>query len=202
MISRRHVNADGFHPAPALPFNLRPDDFRLAMEDVYDFFFDVNSHLVDRDLPRLEDMLRPAILSGALSDMLTGSLAKHSRSLVVNAFHNGHPDLIIQGRFPDDSVKSGHDDGVEVKTTKKPGGAVDTHGARSQWMAVFVYETDTTTQPAINRQALRFTEVYCAHVSVEDFRRNERGELGTPTATLDRSGIQVLRDGWVYLDRE
>jgi hypothetical protein len=167
------------------------------MQDVYDFLFDVNSHLLDRDLPRLEDMLRPAILSGTLSDLLTESMAKHSRSLVVNAYFNGHPDLIVRGRYPRDAVQSGHD-GVEIKTTKKRGGAVDTHGARDQWMAVFVYASDKTTEPAIDREPLCFTEAYCAHVTVDDFRRNERGELGTRTATLDRDGITGLRLGWVY----
>ena len=67
------------------------------MQDVYDFFHDVNSHLVDRGLERLDDMLRPAIMSGVLSDMLTASLAKHSRVLTENNYFNGHPDLVVQG---------------------------------------------------------------------------------------------------------
>lgn len=38
-------------------------------------------------------MLRPAICSGTISDMLTASLAKHSRTLRENRYFNGHPDL-------------------------------------------------------------------------------------------------------------
>ena len=49
--------------------------------------------------------------------------------------------------------------GVEVKCTRKPGGAVDTHGARSQWMCVFVYRVDNKTEPAVVRRPLEFTEV-------------------------------------------
>ena len=60
----------------------------------------MNLHLHDKRLPRLDDMLRPANLSGTISDMLTESLAKHSRSLVVNAYHNGHPDLLVRGVYP------------------------------------------------------------------------------------------------------
>ena len=71
-------------------------DFESAMQDVYDFFHDVNSHLVARGLERLDDMLRPAIMSGVLSDMLTASLAKHSRVLTENNYFNGHPDLVVQ----------------------------------------------------------------------------------------------------------
>ena len=67
-------------------------------------------------------------------------------------------------------------------------------------MCVFVYKTDKTTEPAIDRAPMRFTEVYLGHVTEADFRRNPRGELGTRTATLDRHGIQRLRERWVYLD--
>jgi len=80
----------------------------------------------------------------------------------------------------------------------KSGGAVDTHGAREQWMCVFVYDVDTDTEPAVDRRPMAFTEVYLGHVTIEDFRRNPRGELGTRTATLHKDGIQKLRQNWVY----
>jgi len=196
-VRRAAVDRSSFNQVAQLPFELRLDDFRMAMQDVYDFFFDVNSHLVDRGLGRLDDMLRKAIMSGMLSDMVTASLARHSRTLVENRYHNGHPDLIVRGVYENDSVKSGIE-GVEIKTTRKSGGAVDTHGAREQWMCVFVYDVDNLTEPATARDPLRFTEVYLGHVTLDDFRKNSRGELGTRTATLHREGIQKLRGNWIY----
>ena len=120
-----------------IAYELRLEDFRSAIQDVYDFFHDVNTGLVGKGLDRLDDTLRPAIMSGVLSDMLTASLAMHSRTLVVNCYFNGHPDLVVKGRYAGNSVKAG-EHGVEIKTTRKAGGAVDTHGARDQWMCVFV----------------------------------------------------------------
>lgn len=184
-----------------MPYELRAIDFESAMQDVYDFFHDVNVHLAGKGLGRMEDTLRKATLSGTLSDMLTASLAKHSRTLVQNRYHNGHPDLLVRGLYPNDAVKAG-DHGVEIKTTLKKGGAVDTHGARQQWFCVFVYRIDNETEPAVHRAPLQFTEVYLAQVATEDFRRNERGELGTRTATLHRGGVAKLRESWIYLDRE
>lgn len=131
--------------------------------------------------------------------MLTASLAKHSRTLVVNGYFNGHPDLLLRGQYRDNKVKSG-EQGVEIKSTRKKGGAVDTHGARAQWMCVFVYAIDGASEPAIDRRPLAFTELYLGQVSVDDFRRNARGELGTRTATLDAQGIAKLRRHWIYLD--
>lgn len=180
-----------------LPFALRLDDIRAAAQDVYDFFCDVNTGLAAKGLERLDDLLRPAIMSGVLSDMLTASLAKHSRALVVNAYFNGHPDLVLKGEYPGNAVKAG-EKGVEIKTTRKAGGAVDTHGARDQWMCVFVYEVDNETEPARDRRPMAFTEIYLGQVMVDDFRRNARGELGTRTATLHAQGMAKLRRCWVY----
>ncbi len=95
-------------------------------------------------------MLLPAIMSGLLSDMLTASLAKHSRTLTVNTYFNGHLYLVVRGHCAENAVKAG-EHGVEIKTTRKAGGAVDTHGARNQWMCVFVYAVDNVTEPAIDR---------------------------------------------------
>jgi len=197
LVSRNEVKVKAFNKAAVLPYELRLDDFKSAMQDVYDFFFDVNAHLVGKGLERLDDMLRPAIMSGLLSDMLTASLAKHSRTLVENEFFNGHPDLVVKGRYPNNGIKAG-EHGVEIKSTRKAGGAVDTHGARNQWMCVFVYGVDNESEPASTRRPMEFKEVYLGQVTLEDFRKNPRGELGTRTATLHAKGIAKLRKNWVY----
>jgi hypothetical protein len=196
-IRRNQVDEAKLNRSAVLPFELRLKDFAMAMQDVYDFFHDVNVGLIERGLERLDDMLRPAIMSGFLSDMLTASLAKHSRTLTTNCYFNGHPDLVVRGVYPKNSIKAGSE-GVEVKTTRKAGGAVDTHGARDQWMCVFVYRVDIETEPAREREPMTFTEVYLGRVSKADFRKNARGELGTRTATLHRQGIDKLRENWIY----
>jgi hypothetical protein len=196
-ITRNTLDPAKFNGDAQLPYELRLEDFRLAVQDVYDFFFDVNTSLAAKGLDRLDDTLRPAIMSGVLSDMLTASLAKHSRTLTVNCYFNGHPDLVRRGVYPNNAVKAG-DQGVEVKTTRKPGGAVDTHGARDQWMCVFVYAVDNVTEPAVQRTPMSFNEIYLGQVGIDDFRKNARGELGTRTATLHAQGIAKLRGNWVY----
>src|SRR5216684_9249355 len=135
-----------FNQDAELPYRLRLQDFELAIQDVYDFFYDVNALLLSTGLQRLDDMLRPAIMSGVLSDMLTASLARHSRTLVENRYFNGHPDLVVKGKYANNRIKAG-EHGIEIKTTRKAGGAVDTHGARNQWMCVFVYRVDNESEP-------------------------------------------------------
>lgn len=196
-IIRARPDTSKFNHELELPFELRIQDFELAVQDVYDFFYDVNTNLTGKGLRRFDDMLRPAAMSGLISDMLTASMAQHSRTLAENQYHNGHPDLVVAGVYANDAVQSG-ERGIEVKTTRKRGGAVDMHGARDQWLCVFVYTVDNETQPALDRAPMTFTEIYLGYVTVDDFRKNSRGELGTRTATLDRDGIAKLRENWVY----
>lgn len=198
-IRRQLVNVQKFNPDFVYPYQLRQLDFQVAMQDVYDFFFDVNTNLRSKGLERLDDMLRPANMSGIITDMLTASMGKHARVLVPNTYFNGHPDLVVKGIYPKNAAKAG-EQGVEIKSTRKKGGAVDTHGARVQTMCVFVYEVDNHSEPAEARRPLRFAEVYLGEVVLEDFRKNPRGELGTRTATLHAEGITKLRNNWVYLD--
>ena len=157
MLQREKPDNTKFNQNATLPYSLRLEDFEIAIQDVYDFFFDVNKLFLEKALPRLDDIFfRPArYLTESLSDMLTSSMAKHSRSLVQNCFFNGHPDLLVSGKYANDSAKAG-EEGVEIKTTRKKGGAVDTHGGRNQWLCVFVYAVDNETEPAQNRRPMRF----------------------------------------------
>ncbi|MCY4368576.1 MAG: hypothetical protein OXF41_03935 [bacterium] len=197
-IDRATPREDGFNSKAVLPYSLRLEDFRLAMLDVYDLLHDINQALLTRGVKRFEETVRAAIFSGILSDTIAASVARHSRVLTENQFHNGHPDLIPEGVYAHDKVQSGHE-GVEVKATKGRG-AVDTHGARDAWLLVFRYRTDSETEPAIERAPSRFVEILLAQLSTEDFRRNDRGELGTRTASPNRAGMKKLRANWIYRD--
>lgn len=168
------------------------------MQDVYDLLHDINLALITRGVRRFEETVRAAVFSGVLSDAISASVARHSRVLTENGFHNGHPDLIPAGVYPYDKVQSGQE-GIEVKATKGRG-AVDTHGAREAWLLVVRYRIDSETEPAVDRDPTRFVEVLLAHLSTKDFRTNERGRLGTRTASPNRSGMRKLRANWVYRD--
>jgi hypothetical protein len=59
-IVRNQPNATRFNQNAALPFQLRLKDFEAAMQDVYDFFYDVNLLLTSKGLQRLtRPRLRP-----------------------------------------------------------------------------------------------------------------------------------------------
>src|SRR6266403_1762798 len=113
-LTRKTVDSAKFNAKAKLPFELRLEDFSLALQDIYDFFHDVNSLLVGKGLDRLDDMLRPAFLSGVLSEMLTASHTRHSRALVDNDNFNGQPNLVVRRKYPNNTIKSG-ENSVEIK---------------------------------------------------------------------------------------
>ncbi len=195
-VPRATVDRACFNEDATLPFSLRLSDFEAAMQDVYDLFHDFNTLLRRRGLARFDDMLRPAGMSGLISDALTESMAQHSRGLTTNTHHNGHPDLLVAGVYPNDAAEAG-EEGVEIKATRGSFG-VDTHGAREQWLCVFRYRVDTETEPRIARAPSRFVEVGLAYLTLDDFRTNRRGELGTDTATPNAGGTAKLRENWIY----
>ena len=197
-IPRAQPDLDRFNEGAVLPYELRLVDFQMALQDLYDLLFDLNVALTSHGLRRLEETVRAAIFSGVLSDALAAALARHSRVLTENRFHNGHPDLIPRGRYPNDSVAAG-EEGVEIKATRGPG-AVDTHGARNAWFCVFRYAVDSATEPAVDRGPTRVVEILLAGLTVDDYRRNPRGELGTRTASPNLQGMAKLRSNWVYRD--
>jgi len=60
-VLRAQADPAKFNLTAELPYELRLADFELAMQDVYDLLFDINSALLSRGLMRLEETVRPAI---------------------------------------------------------------------------------------------------------------------------------------------
>ena len=130
--------------------------------------------------------------------MLTASMAKHSRSSSRTGTSTVIRTWWCRAAIANNAVTAGTD-GVEIKSTRKPGGAVDTHGARDQWMCVFVYRRITSTEPAVDREPMKFTEVYLGEVKIADFRNNARGDSARGPRRSSAAGISKLRSNWIYL---
>jgi hypothetical protein len=47
---RRNKVEGVFNPDLPLPYELRPQDFELAIQDLYDLFFDINGTLLQKGL--------------------------------------------------------------------------------------------------------------------------------------------------------
>lgn len=170
------------------PYNLTSATFAKAAADLEVRFDEMQG----RSKRRVEERLStPATLSALVSDLFEECLVDHAEGLVINNHHNGHPDTVPPGVYPGDAVSAG-EHGVEVKATKNE--VSDAHGARTGWWCQVIYSLG----PSGNRVTVE--RIRLAHLDAdEDFRLNSRKtDIGTRTATPNRSGAAKLRASNVY----
>jgi hypothetical protein len=106
-IKREKPIRECFNSNATLPFELRIEDFSIAMQDVYDLFFDVNSLMLEKGLQRLEEMLRPAIMSGLLSDFFISQFGKTLSFVDSESTFQWASRSFSERRSPNDSAKAG-----------------------------------------------------------------------------------------------
>ncbi|MCA1629719.1 MAG: hypothetical protein LC785_03935 [Acidobacteria bacterium] len=111
------VHAEGFNPGTVLPYGLSVEHIHGAMSDFTSFLGFINLQLHSREIERLESMLMPANFSSIVGEFMSSSIPKHCHTLAKNQYHNGHPDMIPKGRFPNDAVQHA-DEGIEIKGSR------------------------------------------------------------------------------------
>ena len=67
------------------------------MAEFSDFIGFIDTQLRTRNIERLETMLMPANFSSIVGEFMTSAIPKYCATIVKNAYHNGHPDLIPAG---------------------------------------------------------------------------------------------------------
>ncbi|MFQ5398485.1 MAG: hypothetical protein ACE5E7_02695 [Anaerolineae bacterium] len=91
------------------------------MNDFVDFLGFINRQLHIKQIVRLESFLMPANFSSIVGEFMNMGIPKYCPDLVKNEYHNGHPDLMDRGLYPDDAVLHAHD-GIEIKGSRRAGG--------------------------------------------------------------------------------
>lgn len=201
-VSRPKLKRRGFRRRTVLPYGMRVGEIEAAMQYVYDFFYDINRFLVQQGWGRLEELLSaaPAAFSGLISEIAVQGISKHSLSVTRNRYHNGRPDLVPNGYYPDDSVLAGSE-GLEVKSSRNPSGWQG-HNVESGWLIIFQYSIDTETQPIQDRSPTFFQRTLAAQLEEDDwgFSGRTRASRRTITASILRSGLEKLLLNPVYQD--
>ena len=162
-----------------------------------DFLGFLNQQLRTRDLPRIEMLMMPANFSSLVGEFIVSSIPKYCPGLVKNRYHNGHPDLLPQGRYPDDLVLHGPA-GIEVKASRYPGGWQG-HNAEECWLMVFVFKS-TAPRRATGAVPFKFRSVYLARLKSRlEVRGPQRNQSAHITATVTKTGEKKLQSNWIYL---
>jgi hypothetical protein len=189
------VDSNLFNPNSILPYGLTTEHVRRAMVDFVDFLGFINQQLHTKEIPRLESFLMPANFSSIVGEFMNISIPKYCPGLAKNQYHNGHPDLIPRGMFPNNAIQYAQD-GIEVKGSRHASGWQG-HNPESVWLMVFHFDSNTSNdrRKGIGPKAFRFRGVYVAKLEKEDWTFSGRSATSrrTITASVNRNGVEKMK---------
>lgn len=194
------VDPDRFNPHAVLPFGLTIDHVRLAMNDFVNFIGFINQQLNSKGIERLESMLMQANFSSMVGEFMSSAIPKYCTTIVKNQYHNGHPDLIPAGAYPNNAIRYA-DQGVEIKGSRRTSGWQG-HNPEDAWLMVFMFDSNTPpdTLKGIGPRPFKFVRVVGARITKADWKFSGRkeGSRRTITASVTRSGYDKMMANWIY----
>jgi hypothetical protein len=196
------VNPSSFNPKCILPYSLTVKHIKQAMNEFLDFLEFVNRPLFKKGMPRLESFLMPANFSSIVGEFMNISIPKYCSSLVKNQHHNGHPDLLPKGRFPNEAVQYSNE-GIEVKGSRHASGWQG-HNPEAVWLMVFYFDSNTSNdkRKGIPPKPFRFKGIYAAKLNENNWTFSGRSATSrrTITASVNRTGVDKMKANWIYED--
>ena len=194
------IDARGFNPHTVLPYGLTASHIQSAMSDFVNFLGFINNQLHSREIERLETMLMPANFSSIVGEFMASSIPKYCPTIVKNQYHNGHPDMIPAGRFPNDAVQHA-DEGIEIKGSRYLKGWQG-HNPEDTWLMVFVFDSNRPVDTAKNipPRPFKFVLVAGARLEKSDWLFAGRSETSrrTITASVTKSGYEKMMQNYIY----
>ncbi len=185
-----------------LPYHLDTRDVLRLVEDLHRLLHDLNTQLDQRGYEPMERLLDSAGFSGLLSRATADRIARQSRALVLNTYHNGYPDLLPRDTYAGDSVQHGTLGGLEVKASRYESGW-QAHGRRAGWFCIVQFHIDLDEAVALrSREPTRVRGVYVAELLEDDWSWQPAGagRIRSGTASVKPSGMEKLRSGAVWVD--
>ncbi|MGH7510340.1 MAG: hypothetical protein ACREA0_13290 [bacterium] len=193
----------GFNPKADLPYGLKTEHVRAAMEEFLGFLGFINEQLNGRGIPRMEAMLMQANFSSMVGEFMKASIPKYCTGLVANRFHNGHPDLIPCGMFDGDLCQHGAE-GIEVKGSRYLRGWQG-HNAEDIYLMVFSFDSNRPVDVGekIGPKPFRFLQVAAGKLRKADWTFAGRSPTSrrTITASVNPDAAKRMIANAVYVDR-
>lgn len=194
------VQDGSFNPQATLPYGCSTAHIAAAMREFVEFLGYINTQLHSKQIARLETLLMPANFSGVVGEFIANALPRYCDGLVKNQYHNGHPDLIPVGVYPQNAVQHASE-GIEIKASRYSSGWQG-HNPEETWLMVFVFAsnrpTDATRQ--IPPSPFEFKAVLGARLEQSDWTYSGRSESSrrTITASVNRAGYEKMAANWIY----
>lgn len=195
------IDLKKFNENANLPFGLKIEHVQAAMQEWIDFIGFINTQLNSKELERLESILMPANFSSMVGEFLGAAIPKHCPTLAKNEYHNGHPDMIPDGKYPKNSVQHAGADGIEIKASRYDKGWQG-HNAEDCWLMVAVFDSSRPVDPTkgIDPMPFRYRKIFLGHLEQSDWKFAGRSETSrrTITASVTTTGYNKMVSNWIY----
>jgi hypothetical protein len=196
------VKKEKFNAKAMIPYGLTTDQICKSMNEFVNFLGFINQQLNSKGLRRFESMLMPASFSSLVGEFMASTIPNHCPTLAKNLYHNGHPDLLPQGKFPGNALQHGTE-GIELKASRYSRGWQG-HNPEECWLMVFVFDSNRPVDDAngIVPRSFRFKSIFLGKLTKKDWLFSGRSETSrrTITASVTLSGFKKMKANWIYHD--
>lgn len=198
----RPLHPRGFNRKANLPYGLKVGHIRATMQRFVDFVGFVNTQLKSMGMERLESFLMPANFSSIVGEFMSANIPKFCPTLAKNTYHNGHPDILPKGRYPNDAAQHvAH--GIEVKGSRYIK-AWQGHNPEDVFLLVFCFDSNRPSDDSRNipPRPFAFALVLGAQLKKADWKFAGRSAASrrTITASVTPSGLAKMKQNWIYSD--
>ena len=193
------IDKNGFNPRAKIPFAVTTTHVRAAMQDFIDFLTAIDTQLQSKGMASLENTMMQANFSSLVGEMMGARIPKHCPTVVKNLYHNGHPDVLPAGKYPNEAAQHAGSDGIEIKASRYLQGWQG-HNAEDVWLMVFVFQSGREGPKVKTTQAFKFLLVAGAMLAKADWQFSGRSETSrrTITASVSKAGAQKMMANWIY----
>jgi hypothetical protein len=194
------LDPNGFNLDVRLPYGLLVEHVESAMQDFLNFLGYINEELHTRGIDRQELLMEPAEFSGLVGGFMVSGVPKHCPTLAKNNYHNGHPDMLPKGRYPDDSIAHANE-GIEVKASRRPS-SWQGHNPEASWLMVFQSDSNKVADLAGGVEPRPFRFRSCNVCPAGGSRLDVRWSLRDQQAHHNGHHQQIrdaeARANWIY----
>jgi hypothetical protein len=197
------IDKDGFNPKAIIPFGVTTAHIHAAMQDFIEFVTVIDTQLHAKGMVSLENTMMQANFSSLVGEMMGARIPKHCPTVVKNLYHNGHPDVLPAGKYPNNSAQHAGSDGIEIKASRYLQGWQG-HNAEDVWLMVFVFQSGRAGPKVKQTQAFKFLLVAGAMLAKADWQFSGRSETSrrTITASVSKAGAEKMIANWIYKSAE
>jgi hypothetical protein len=190
---------DGFNSRAVIPFGVTAKHVYASMRDFVEFLTIIDQQLCAKGMSTLENTIMQANFSSMVGEFISARIPKYCKTVTKNRYHNGHPDILPEGKYPSDAAQHAGRDGIEIKASRYLQGWQG-HNAEDVWLMVFVFQSGRQTPKVESGQGFKFLLVAGSMLSKEDWAFSGRSATSrrTITASVTNAGAAKMMANWIY----